>query len=258
MTADDTRSRPGAVAAAGTALVVVVVGLSLLGRGDLAPPPLTSIDGLRSWFDARDPAVAVFAVLRLVALGVASYLLAVLVLGVVARLSRSRSAERAVDAVTPLGLRRVAAALFGIGLVGVTAGPLAGDDGAAPTETLVVLDRGAATGPTETLAPLDDEAGRAEGEATLSLLPPVKLHHVEAPAPPPLETWIVQPGDHLWSIAESHLAEVMGRQPTDSEIAPYWRQVIEHNRSRLSDPAHPDLLFVGESIELPAPPQPGA
>ncbi|MGH9117377.1 MAG: LysM peptidoglycan-binding domain-containing protein [Acidimicrobiales bacterium] len=253
MIAGASSPRAATVIATGATLVTAVVGLSLLGRADLAAPPITSVDGWRSWFDARDPAVAVFALVRLVALWIAWYLLVVLVLGLLARLFRWRSAARAVDAVTPPGLRRVTAALFGIGLVGVTAGPLAGEGGGAPTETLVVLDALAPAGPPESLVPLDDEAGVSGGEATLSMLPPDKRHRVEEPAPPPLETWIVRAGDHLWSIAEAHLTEVMGRPPTDAETAPYWRLLIEHNRSRLSHPDQPDLLFVGQSVELPDP-----
>jgi nucleoid-associated protein YgaU len=104
---------------------------------------------------------------------------------------------------------------------------------------------------------LDDDDGTTDGEATLRLLPAVDDAAAAAPAPA-LEQWVVQRGDHLWSIAESHLSEVLGRAPTDAEITPYWRLVVEHNRPRLSNPSEPDLIFVGEVYELPPVPQLGA
>jgi hypothetical protein len=112
---------------------------------------------------------------------------------------------------------------------------------------------------------LDDGAG-STGSATLSLLPADKRHRIDsstfvsppgspsvpAPAPaPPLDTWSVERGDHLWAIAASHLTEALGREPSDAEIVPYWRRLIERNRARLADPGQPDLLFVGQQIELP-------
>jgi LysM domain len=241
-----------AVPVAATAiLVTAIAGLLLLGRGELSAPPittLTSIDALRAWFDARSPAVAVFALMRLGCLGLAGYLLALVVLGLLAGVTRSSAVLRAADAATPPGLRRATAALFGVGLMGAASGPLVNDGGAA-TETLVVVDRLAPGEPTEVLVPLDEEPEATDGWATLSLRPPEKV----VPATPATERWTVQRGDHLWSIAESHLGDVLGRPPTDAEIAPYWRRLIEHNRSRLHDPREPDLIFVGQVFELPPP-----
>lgn len=69
----------------------------------------------------------------------------------------------------------------------------------------------------------------------------------------PLEAWKVRPGDNLWSIAKSAMAERLRRQPSDSETARYWLQVIEANRLRLPDPKNPSLLFAGDLISLPSP-----
>ena len=41
--------------------------------------------------------------------------------------------------------------------------------------------------------------------------------------------------------------------PTDAEIDPYWRRLIEHNRDRLIDPANPDLIHPGQVFETPTP-----
>jgi hypothetical protein len=241
-------------AAAVAVLLAAIAALILLGRGPLSAPPLTSltsIDGLRAWFAARSPAVAVFALVRLGCLGLAGYLLAIVGLGLLARVTRSSRVQWSVDAATPPALRRATAALFGVGLMGAASGALLDERGAA-TETLVVVDRLTPGEPAEVLVRLDDPPPPTEGSATLRLLPPEKVVPV-APTAPGLEQWVVQRGDHLWSIAESHLGDALGRPPTDGEIAPYWRRLIEHNRSRLRDPTEPDLIFVDQVFELPPP-----
>jgi hypothetical protein len=129
-------------------------------------------------------------------------------------------------------------------------------EAARPTERLIAID--AAGLPTETLVALDDAAPGDE-EATMTWLPPDKaLAPTPAPAPSrPPETWVIEPGEHLWAVAEQHLAEEWGRSPSDAETAPYWRMLVERNRSRLPNPNDPDLVYPGLVIELePAPPRP--
>jgi nucleoid-associated protein YgaU len=67
----------------------------------------------------------------------------------------------------------------------------------------------------------------------------------------------VQPGDHLWAIAEGELHRAWGRPPSDRKIDPYWRTLVEQNRNRLHDPSNPDLLFPGDRITVPSPPPAG-
>ncbi|MGH9179982.1 MAG: hypothetical protein ACRD0N_15730, partial [Acidimicrobiales bacterium] len=76
------------------------------------------------------------------------------------------------------------------------------------------------------------------------------------PAPPPgTRTWEVRPGQHFWAVAERVLAEAwQGAAPTDAEVGPYWRTLVEANRSVLRDPDNPDLLFPGQVITVPPPP----
>ncbi len=61
----------------------------------------------------------------------------------------------------------------------------------------------------------------------------------------------VQGGDSFWTIAERALLDVWGRQPTDSETAVYWRQLIDANRDRLAPPYDPDLIYPGQVFQLP-------
>jgi len=39
--------------------------------------------------------------------------------------------------------------------------------------------------------------------------------------------------------------------PTDAEVEPYWRRLIDLNRSRLVDPGNPDLIFPTQVFDLP-------
>jgi len=63
-------------------------------------------------------------------------------------------------------------------------------------------------------------------------------------------TVVVEKGDHLWSISAAHLAGRLSQSPSAAEITPYWRQVIEENRSRLRS-GDPDLIYPGETVVLP-------
>jgi nucleoid-associated protein YgaU len=62
---------------------------------------------------------------------------------------------------------------------------------------------------------------------------------------------VVEPGDSFWSIAE----DVVGGE-REREVGRYWRTLVEANRSRLVDPANPDLLVPGQELTLPDPEPP--
>ena len=64
------------------------------------------------------------------------------------------------------------------------------------------------------------------------------------------DTVIVEEGDHLWSISAGHLEQRLTHRPTNAEIAPYWREVIEINRDHLRS-GDPDLIYPGETVLLP-------
>jgi nucleoid-associated protein YgaU len=71
-------------------------------------------------------------------------------------------------------------------------------------------------------------------------------------------TWVVEPGDSLWSIAEEVVgAEVVAGAgtavPGERAVARYWRRLVAANRPHLVDPANPDLLVPGQRLVVPPP-----
>ena len=252
-------------------LGVALVTLHALGRSDLSAPPLGSLAGVKEWLDGRDTATAAFALLRVVALIIAWYLLVVTVLGLAARLLRSRRLVRLANASTLPAVRRLLGSMAGVGLYASTAtlaaAPLHAQHGQRPAASSTALNE-------NDDAPAERSRARAvlrrlpdrttvvmeriphppgDGTATMRVLderpdPPTP------PAPTPRTTWTIQPGDHLWHVARAVLAETWQRAPADAEVLPYWRILIEHNRGRLVDPANPDLVYAGQIFELPRPP----
>ncbi|HEX4902590.1 MAG TPA: hypothetical protein VFV42_07255 [Acidimicrobiales bacterium] len=223
----------GGLVAAGTVL-------RLAATGDLAPPPLTSPAGWVDWVDAREPVGAAVALVRLVAeLGV-WYVLAVSALHVAARVLRVGGAHRLADALATPAVSRLVRTGLGVGVV--AASTLSPSDAAPPargTATMAPLP-GAATA---VLAP-------SSGTATMRpLADPPRLAEPAAPTPP--TTWSVAAGESLWSIAEEVLFDARGRPPTDAEVDPFWRSLVERNRARLADPTDPDLIHPGLVLELP-------
>lgn len=62
---------------------------------------------------------------------------------------------------------------------------------------------------------------------------------------------VVEPGDNLWTISEDRLEVDLGRDATDPEVAPYWREVIEANQDEYVEPGNPNLILPGQVIDLP-------
>jgi hypothetical protein len=248
-------------------LVSVLWFLDWIGRGPLAAPPLGSLDDLARWFAHRDPAMAIFAVLRLGAIALAWYTAVSLVVATVVRVLRVDWLARFTDAITLPAFRHLATGLAGAGLVSTgalaTAAPAVADpvdatqtepdaEAARPTESLIAIDD--PTLPTETLLALDDAPGR-DDEATMTWLAPDKSRTPVPTATPrgPPDLWVIEPGEHLWAVAERHLADEWGRSPTDAETTAYWRRLVEHNRARLPNPNDPDFVMPGMALDLPPP-----
>jgi hypothetical protein len=172
--------------------------------------------------DVEDPAGAAMIVVRAVAGALAAYLFAATLLAL--RLPR----------LAPAMVRRLVAGAVGGGLL-VTP-MVASAESASPTTTEAppVLHR---------LSDLPAPSGDvSDAEA-----PPQGHEKAEES----VEEVVIEPGDHLWGIAERALADRLGRTPSDAEIVPFWHAVIELNAGRLRS-GNPDLVFAGERVRLPS------
>ncbi len=314
-----------------TALGVGIAAFHHLGTGALAPPPLLEPSQWPAWADEREPLQVVIALLRLVVLAVAWYLVGVTTVGLVARLSQVAGLIRLTDALTLPVVRRGLQAVLGLSLATAVVGaavtvpvqlgpgpsaPVAaglGDEralgpevlhtGAPSTPGAPEADRGAVAQTDETgsgdqaahgHAPRVDPDPASSGDVLdplpLELLVPPEPAETSSlptepaadpdvvaapdvvttpeltPEPTPMaqtagvaeQPYVVVAGDSLWLIAARTLEQHWSRAPLDVEVASYWQQVIDTNRSRLADPEVPDLIFPDQELILPEVPAPPA
>lgn len=107
---------------------------------------------------------------------------------------------------------------------------------------------GGSTGAAE-LPPLTATMVRIDGS------PVPEVGSGASPLPQTGNTWVVEPGDSFWSIAEDVLASPGGGggggPPAERDVGRYWRRLIDANRGRLVDPGNPDLLLPGQELVLP-------
>ncbi|CAN5242752.1 hypothetical protein BH20ACT3_BH20ACT3_08300 [soil metagenome] len=278
--------------AVGALLVVAAIaGLHLLGHGALAAPPLDSLDAVRTWALARDPVTVAMAVARLLALAVAYHLVATTVLAALGRLFGRDALVRWADAATLPLFRSVVGRLAGLGislsaavaapvppaqanptgsatLVAIDASGISPGDRSEPlsAEGQIVLERiDPSTPPNGTATQrVIDDARATTASVTMIALPPEDPPEAPPEAPDDLEAvpadatavevqWHrVEPGDHLWSIAERVITDRRGNPPATEELDAYWRALVDAN-PQLVDP---DLLYPGEEVVVPPPPAP--
>ena len=100
-----------------------------------------------------------------------------------------------------------------------------------------------ADGPTS--GPSDDEpfVGAPDGSPT----PPDTARERAMVGPTTIH--VVAPGDCLWRIARSVLAERTGGQPTRAAIARFWPAIYVANSAVIGD--DPNLIFPGQHLEIP-------
>lgn len=244
------------VAASGLAATIVL----LLDIGVFFGAPR----GVPPWqLPLDDPVVATVELVRIPTLVGASWLLLVTVLDTAARWLRIAPLIRLVRRMAPAFWRH--AVLRPVATLAVLAPPVVAPTMAAAPAVAIVMPAESPTAPGTTDAPeptpvLRMTAGVAPAETrpvaaevpTLTM----SVHRVAPPSdeiPPESrsDTYVVQGGDNLWSIAASHLAAETGTHPSGSEVTPYWRALIDANRDALPDPANPDLLFPGIVLRLP-------
>lgn len=234
-------------AALSLTLWIALIGMAVVGLHSLGNDlPTTAI-----WSSSSTVESAMGAAARLLGLAAGYWLLVSTLVYLLGRVMRLPAAVRSVDWATLPWARRLADRISTRALVRALAAPLplldlvtpgyvpvpAGDPPPPATTTTVVIETPAIETPVETPVPVT---------------PAVPT--VATPAVPPanetLEA-IVRDGDNMWKLAEARLRNLTGRSPTDAEIAPYWRRVVESNRDRIRS-GDPDLIFPGEVLILPA------
>jgi nucleoid-associated protein YgaU len=230
------RRRSALAVAAWTAfLVAAVAALHALGHGPLAAPPAGDLEG---WLQQRDAPTAAFALLRLGLLPVGWYLLASTVLAIVLRVARADSTATAVEACTPAPVRRLLRAAAGVSIAAsiLAVSAAAASDADAPV----------------TMRRLPDVPAEREPVVMMTRLPDGDEGAGAAPT-----VVVVAPGDSFWRVAERALGAAWMRPPTDREIDPYWRRLVDDNRAVLPIADEPDFLVPGLSLTLPPlPPNP--
>jgi len=226
-------------------LGVAIAALHQVGVG----PPLGSPGRWTGWVSDSTGVEAAFALLRLLALGLTWYLLVSTVLALGAELPGADRAAAALDPFTIPLVRSLVRSAVGLGLVGALAVTVPPAPGSGPPRAHLVAHQQPVE-PEPSLPPTIRRLPDAGGAPTPT--PPAP-----APAPVPADpgpTWVIAPGDHLWSVASRVVArERSAPTATDDQVAPYWRALIAANREVLADPANPDLVFPGQVLRLPAP-----
>ena len=272
MNARVSTDRPAALGGLVVAVAGVTVVLHAAGSAGLGAPPLARPAQWAAWVSGRDPLLTVMALVRLVGLAVAWYLLVTTVLGLAVRLLPAPRLVPLANRFTLPAVRRLLVSAAGVTLASGVSPSLALPPGLQLPAAVArpAPSQAAAAGhlqtppPTTTAAPASPDPGQPPPTLTMRLLPPDGSPPREAsPRRPPepsapgpgRESWQVRPGECFWSIAEDVLVRARGRPVSDAEVVAYWRTLIEANRDALVDRANPDLVFPGQVFSVPPVPQ---
>ncbi|MCH1452513.1 MAG: LysM peptidoglycan-binding domain-containing protein [Acidimicrobiales bacterium] len=194
------------------------------------------------WWDSVGTASAAITIVHLFAITGFAYVAVVATLVAVADIFRLGALRHTVlRAATPSLRRTLTAGAF---VAASAAAPAIADESsfiitdigaAAPSITEIVLHD---MGP----VPVPPTAVPFESPGTNPAAPPA-----DSTAPSTTGSWSVKPGDNLWVIAETVVAERSGTQ-TRGSVAAYWGALLEANADRLVDP---DLIMPGQLLTLP-------
>jgi hypothetical protein len=276
MKATDTFDMRSAVRTTCTALAVAVA-LRLLGRGALSTPPVDSWTEFQRWLGERSTADAAIAALRATAMVAACYLGVVTALSIAAKVASIDHLDRVARSLVPRSLRPLIGLAVGASVATAAVSVTVPRDSAPTRISTVTLEAPTdATAtmyfvtepvpPTSIATTLAPNTSPLTTLTPLTVVTPATMPAAPAPAPaapsvtppPPTaagsHTWTIAPGEHLWAVAHETLADSWHRVPTDAEVVPYWRELIETNRSRLIDPTNADYVLPGQTFVLPSVP----
>jgi hypothetical protein len=229
-----------------TIILAVTLGLAALRSiGPSLPigPAGADVGRWLAWLTAVGAPTAVIALLRAITLAVGTYLVVVIVLDLMAHATGLTWLATLVRGVTLPGLRRLLTGAAGAGLaVSLGLGTLSPLAASAETPR-----------PPPTMRELDPDQPPVETPTTTTTTTPAPMPGpVKDPAQdPPIATWTIAPGDHLWRVAQRTLNRSWGRRPSDAQTLRYLTALIEQNRAVLVVPDDPDLVFAGQVFALP-------
>jgi len=133
---------------------------------------------------------------------------------------------------------------------GPTSSPTTGPDAAAPGAPRSGHDSGGAPASQPPSGAGSPSTGARPSTAGN---PPAGAAAGASPFPPAATTYVVAPGDNLWTVSAAHLA-AMTDQPAgavpDGAVTAYWERVCAMNQARLLS-GNVNVIFPGEQIELP-------
>lgn len=204
----------------------MLLGVARWGAGAGGRPPRTN--------DAEATIALVVWVGRWLVAGFAGWLLLLTIRDVAASLrGRRLCGPRPIRALVRVALPGALAVTLAV--PARSAAGTSGDDPTLAPPTLVLLDDGpAGDGP---------PSPAAEVALAVTTPDPTEAEH--------LLQWRIEPGDHLWAVAERTLAWAQGHPPTVAATAAYLERLIGANRDRLVVPDEPDLVFPGQLVVLP-------
>ncbi len=219
-----------------TAIAIGVAVLPSAAGGLLSNPTSFLV-----WWESVGTASAAITIVHLVASVGFAYVALVATLVTVADAFRLGALRHTVLRAATPGLRRTLTA--GAFVAAATAPALADesmivvtDIGSAPPSVteIVVHDLGP--------VPVPSTAAWLESPDTTGTAQPP-----EFTAPSTTDRWLVEPGDNLWAIAETVVAE-RTETPSQGSVDAYWRALLTANADRLVDP---DLIMPGQILILP-------
>lgn len=250
----------------GASALLLWFGFTLVGFLGISLPPVTSgFDSLQRWAQERSGIEIVMGFLRLGGHLLCAYVLSVSTLAVIARATRWSWPAQLAGAVTPQRLRPVVGLVIGASVAAAAATSMTAGAGERPTIATMYAEEPElpvaparriqpattttlASPPAHTVATDGREADVNASDVNTADVTTAGATAVEVAA---AETWMIRPGDNLWFVAEETLRDEWGRPPTDAEIVPYWRDLIELNRDVLVDRDAPDFVYSGQVFQLP-------
>ncbi len=239
--------------------LVAITSVFVIGLHQLGSSGGLSIDWSDpiAWANRSAPEDVMGAGMRLVGLGVGYYILANV--SICLATSRHPRRSRWVRFVTLPVVRRMVdralAATLAVSIVGTPLGPAIAEQAPAPVvfETSsdgIPVPHVRITGEEEPITP---SPTTPDSDGAIARLPSV----VATPVPTTpstnstaIDRHTVERGDNLWTISASRLTHELGSDPTNRQIADYWRLVVDANRGTLRS-GDPNLIFPGEVISLP-------